>query len=222
LHPVIWPDKYDPQVGTLLAAIGPNGKPLAAGIVSVGRRDLPARTCKDKLPLRVPVTDLEVMLWLKSGGEQVIDYVGVSCGLALAAGIHRGDLIQSLGGQNVRTMDDFKKSLQGHLSGDIVNVGLLHDGKQVELKLPLSAGLYPGISFRSDGFPTVFEHGIPVMANECGGPLVDLSGRVVGITIARVGHGCMAVPGDCIERLLPELHSGRLAKNWKWPRNDDK
>jgi S1-C subfamily serine protease len=143
--------------------------------------------------------------------------------LALAAGIHRGDVIQSLDGQNARTSDDFNKALQGHLSGDLVSVGLLRDGKQIMLQLPLCAARYCGISFRSGDFPTVFEHGIPVMANECGGPLVDLSGRVVGITIARVGgHGCMAIPGDCVERLLPELNSGKLAKNWKWPRNDDR
>ena len=53
LRPVVWPDKCDPPLGTLLAAVGPDGKALAAGIVSVKRRDLSVTPSKDKLPLRV-------------------------------------------------------------------------------------------------------------------------------------------------------------------------
>ena len=50
---------------------------------------------------------------------------------------------------------------------------------------------------RSDDFPVVFEHDIPLTLDECGGPVIGLNGKAIGITIARVGqHGCMAIPAD--------------------------
>ena len=56
---------------------------------------------------------------------------------------------------------------------------------------------------------------MPFCSFECGGPIVDLSGRVIGVTIARVAsHGGMVIPGDCVRKLLPDLQSGRLAGNW--------
>jgi hypothetical protein len=48
--------------------------------------------------------------------------------------------------------------------------------------------------------------------------VVDLAGRVVGITIAcreDVPGGVVVLPGDCIRRLLPDLRSGKLAANWR-------
>src|SRR5262249_34252131 len=48
------------------------------------------------------------------------------------------------------------------------------------------------------------------LATECGGPVVGLDGRAVGITIARVQvHGCMAIPADRVRRLLPTLKAGK-------------
>ena len=61
----------------------------------------------------------------------------------------------------------------------------------------------------------MFERAAPVKPHECGGPLVDVSGRVVGITIAWVGeHGCVAIPGDYVMGLLDTLRGGGLAANW--------
>ena len=73
-------------------------------------------------------------------------------------------------------------------------------------------------NFRNEDFPIVFEHSMPLFAHECGGPVVDLSGRAVGVTIARVEqHACLAIPGDVVRRLLPSLQSGKLAGNWQSP-----
>jgi hypothetical protein len=42
--------------------------------------------------------------------------------------------------------------------------------------------------------------------DECGGPIIDLDGNAIGITIARVAqHGCMAIPADAIEPLVLRL-----------------
>ena len=58
----------------------------------------------------------------------------------------------------------------------------------------------------------MIECAVPFDPNECGGPIVDLTGRAIGVTIARLGpHGGMVIPGDCVRKLLPDLQSGRLA-----------
>jgi S1-C subfamily serine protease len=43
-----------------------------------------------------------------------------------------------------------------------------------------------GISLRSDNFPEVLQHDIPLYPSDMGGPIATLEGRVVGINIARV------------------------------------
>ena len=76
------------------------------------------------------------------------------------------------------------------------------------------------VSPRNDDFPVVFEHDMPLHIQECGSPVVGLDGKAIGLTIAPVGpHGCMAIPADCLQRLLPDLQSGKLAANWKKPKS---
>ena len=86
----------------------------------------------------------------------------------------------------------------------------------MDLSLPLGPDSHGDqYNYRADDFPTVIECAVPFYSYECGGPIVDLTGRVIGVTIARPGpHGGMVVPGDCVRKLLPDLQSGRLAGNW--------
>ncbi len=52
-----------------------------------------------------------------------------------------------------------------------------------------------GKSPRRDGFPSVFCHDAILLPDECGGPLFDLDGHLVGLNIARVSRThCYAVP----------------------------
>lgn len=93
----------------------------------------------------------------------------------------------------------------------------MRGGEKVELQLALQASQWA--SYRAGGFPTVFETDLPVFPYECGGPVVNLAGGVVGITIARVDiPGALVLPGDSIRKLLPELKSGKLAGNWVPPK----
>ena len=94
----------------------------------------------------------------------------------------------------------------------------MRGGEKVALQLSLQAS--QGASYRKDGFPTVFETDLPVFPYECGGPVVDLAGGVVGITIARVDvPGALVLPGDSVQKLLPDLKSGKLAGNWVPPKD---
>jgi serine protease Do len=68
------------------------------------------------------------------------------------------------------------------------------------------------LSYRSSSFPSVIQHDTVLRPADCGGPVVDLSGKVVGINIARAGRTeSYAAPADEVRHLLADLESGRLA-----------
>ena len=68
------------------------------------------------------------------------------------------------------------------------------------------------LSMRRGGFPTILQHDSGVRPEDCGGPLVDLDGKAIGINIARAGRTeTYAIPSDDIEKLLPKFKSGELA-----------
>jgi serine protease Do len=227
LRPVRWADDFNPPVGTLLAAVGTEG-PLAVGVVSVPRRDLsvPVRPT-DVLPLRLPAGPPDIIgspepisgLSLRAalGLPRATAYhVWNASGLAFAIGIRRDDLLYTVNGRRILSETDLREAVSQERSGDVVTLRLEREGKMMALLLPLRPQTRLRESnYRADDFPTVIECAVPFYFYECGGPVVDLSGHAVGVTIAKPGaHGGMVIPGDCVQKLLPDLRSGRLAENW--------
>jgi serine protease Do len=226
LKPVRWALDFNPPVGTLLAAVGTE-QPLAAGVVSVPRRDLSAPAPPtDTLPLRVPAGRPGIngnprpisgySLRAAFGLPRATAYhIGNVCGLAASAGIRPYDNLYSLNGRRIVVEADVLEAVHHRRAGDVVPVRIERAGQMMDLQLPLATETLCNINYRADGFPTVIECAVPFHSYECGGPIVDLNGRAIGITIARPGeHGGMVIPGDCVLKLLPELQSGRSAANW--------
>ncbi len=55
-----------------------------------------------------------------------------------------------------------------------------------------------------------FEHDAGLLPHEYGGPIVDLSGRVVGVSISPLVYGSIALSVEEVRASVPELKSGRL------------
>jgi serine protease Do len=67
------------------------------------------------------------------------------------------------------------------------------------------------LSKRASGFPAALQHDTVLKPNQCGGPLVGLQGKVLGLNIARAGRVVSyAIPGDVVVKLLEDLKSGKL------------
>ncbi len=67
------------------------------------------------------------------------------------------------------------------------------------------------LSKRRDGFPVILQHDSVVKPADCGGPLVDLEGHVIGLNIARAGRvESHAVPSETIRPLLEDLMTGKM------------
>ena len=61
-------------------------------------------------------------------------------------------------------------------------------------------------SRRDDNFPTVFQHDTPLFPEQCGGPITDLDGNVLGVNIARKGRAASyAIPASHLQTLIDEL-----------------
>jgi hypothetical protein len=69
------------------------------------------------------------------------------------------------------------------------------------------------LSNRRGGFPMILQHDTVLKPHDCGGPIVDLEGKAVGINIARAGRTeTYAIPSEEIQKLLPDLKAGKLPK----------
>ena len=67
------------------------------------------------------------------------------------------------------------------------------------------------LSVRRFGFPLAFQHDTVLRPADCGGPVVDLDGHVVGFNIARAGRTeSYALPADAVQGVLKELMKEHL------------
>ena len=67
-------------------------------------------------------------------------------------------------------------------------------------------------SRRGDNFPTVFQHDSPLFPEQCGGPITDLNGNVVGINIARKGRAASyAIPSSHVQTVLADMLRDNVA-----------
>lgn len=212
LPSVVWAEASAEKVGALVAAVGPGG-PVAMGIISVKKRQLPGPYPQGIEAHRArPAALPELIGSTVQGRGYWIEYAK---GRAAAAGVQPGDVITQISGHAVRNHADLSDSIAGRRAGERVSVELLRAGRALELDLELRGEGQPLYSRRRDDFPVVFESDMPLLPQECGGPIVDLDGKAVGVAIARIGlHGSNAVPADVIRDLLPALKEGQGLAAW--------
>ena len=152
----------------------------------------------------------------------VIDQVSVGSG-AQEAGLRVGDVITAVGDTPVRQPETLFRVIQQVRPGDAVDVTFLRNGDEqtVSATIGYRTGRSPRgdlqnsfgttLSNRAVDFPAVIQHDSILNANQMGGPLVDLQGRVLGINIARAGRvETYALPAQVIAGVLPQLMSGKM------------
>mgnify|MGYP000185731070 CR=1 FL=1 len=198
--PVAWGDGETPGIGRWLVAVSPNGdKPLSVGVVSVEARSL-RETDQAYLGIWVDHT--------YEGDGLMIDSVEESAG-ARAAGIRAGDVLLELEGKKISGGYELRNLLLGYQPGDRVKAKVQRAGGRggsaevldLEIEIgerpPAPRGMFPqsrlevmrrmggDISAVRDGFPMVLQTDMQLKKRQCGGPVVDLDGKVVGLAISR-------------------------------------
>ncbi|CAN0349644.1 unnamed protein product [Ectocarpus sp. 4 AP-2014] len=206
--------------GDWLATVGLGRDPIAVGVLSVLPRKIEKRPGflgvgfnREPLPEESKKRAVKITLVQPDSAAEEI-------------GLLVGDLIVSVDGTPTPDFAALVDRIGGHNPGDRIRLKILR-GDQTLTFVPILRGKDPNpaerrayyqnnlggeLSERRFGFSSALQHDTVLDADDCGGPIVDLEGRVVGFNIARAGRTeTYALPVDVVRDRLFELMSGRLA-----------
>jgi serine protease Do len=220
LKPVEWHDSKKDAVGSWVAAPGMGASPVAVGVLSVSARKIGGRDL-------VRRRNNGGFLGIGLAKAQVKDGVKIGLiipeGAAEKAGFEEDDIIVAVGKNRITDPDSLFKALEKTKAGQKVTVRVKRGSEEVELKPTLGSRqpldradfqnqLGSKLSDHRSGFPMVLQHDAVLQPADCGGPLVDLDGKVIGLNIARAGRTeTLAIPAEVVKTLLDDLKSGKLA-----------
>jgi serine protease Do len=203
---VSWATSESPVVGTWLVTPGFSQDPLTYGVVSVSARRLP------------PNAALGVRL---DPDERIARISAVVAGLAAEqAGMRDGDIIRKLNGDEIKGTVKLQQAIRSHFPGEKIALVVEREGKLQNMEVTLGSmtdfgrdersefqnTLGGSLSERRSGFPMAIQHDSVLKPIDCGGPVVDLDGKVVGLNIARAGRvESYALPASVVRETVDKL-----------------
>ena len=210
LRVVQFADSRSTKPGSWVASAGIGREPAAIGVVSVATR-------------KVNEAYLGVLVDAESRGLVVAAILQNSA--AFKAGLRSRDVIIYVNGQRVSDADYFQQVLGGLRPGDKLALTIQRNGRQQDVDVILQSREQMGdyrsefqnrlgseLSNRRSGYSVLLTHDSVLKPSDCGGALVDLQGRVIGINISRAGRvETWAIPVEIVQPLIAELKSGRYA-----------
>ncbi|MEQ1826594.1 MAG: PDZ domain-containing protein [Pirellula sp.] len=214
--PVIqWAANVEVPVGAWLVTSDMRSLPIAIGVLSVSNRNVASARAVLGVELTEPPDNAK--------GALVANVVEGSG--AARAGVRSGDVIYGINGDLLTTKTEVWKRLQGLAAGQRVDVVVRRDGAP-ETKLtaqmmdlnqslldPTEMEVNGEISARATGFNKVFQHDTVIAPHQCGGPVVDVYGNVVGINIARAGRvASYAIPAKIAAPAIVSMLSEATGK----------
>jgi serine protease Do len=152
--------------------------------------------------------------------EEVLSGLG-----AEKAGLKTGDVITGVNGNTVTNRDQIVETLREFRAGQTVKIHVRRDRKEFEVEVQMMSpapetllgDLYAPsnrnrivgeVSVRAEGFEQVIEHDTVLHPWLCGGPLVNLQGKAIGLNIARASRvSTYALPPKLVIRVLQSLES---------------
>lgn len=201
-------DKVEREVGSFLACVGTDRLPVAVGVVSLApyvRRTRGSSRGSIVLPFTADRSGARV-------GELEESTT------AYRAGLRRGDIIESVSGRAVSSPASFRRAVRRKRAGTRVVLEVRRGERTLNLRMKVSPsrdrsgprdpqqGLWGELSRVRVGFPKILQHDAVLRPRDCGGPLVDLDGRVLGLNIARVGRvETHALPSALVKERLAKL-----------------
>jgi len=205
------------SVGQWVVTPGIAETPQAVGIVSVPRRKI--------LPKRALIG---VQLDFKARGAriaQVLEGLG-----AEKAGLKAGDRILAVNGLEVSEGEELIKRLRNFREGQVVKLRVQREEKEFDASIEMAApkpesmgrgfdrearmnSMGSEMSERAEGFEVAIQHDTVLQAWQCGGPLVNLEGKAIGLNIARAGRvASYALPADLVQRAIAKLRIAARTK----------
>ena len=206
LVPITWATN-EPEPGAFLASVDGDEIPFGTGILAAAA-----------YVHTVQRAFLGIRFANPDGGEAAIDEA-VEHGAARAAGIRGGDVVVMFGGEEITGTAQLRSAIQKRKPGETVKVEVVRDGERMAFDVELGTNTSPirsnqesvwgELSEVRSGFQKVLQHDTVLEPADCGGPVIDLSGKAVGVNVARAGRvETLAVPAREVMRVVRRLGGG--------------
>jgi serine protease Do len=198
-------------LGSWLITPGMKGRPISIGVSSVATRRIEGTP--GVLGVAIDITQTQAVI------------INVFPGSGAAqAGIRVNDIFIDLMSSKVTTIEEVRAVLADYRPGEVVTATVLRDGKPIEVEIRLgtpadvffddeqfgSGRLNGNLSLRRDDFPNAIQHDSVLQPEDCGGPVTDFSGNVVGINIARADRvATYALPIHVVRDILKKFNDDK-------------
>ncbi len=209
LPTVRWGEAKSAAVGSWVVTTGLEREPVAIGVLSVGPRKIAA-----------PSGALGVQLENDDTAARIAQVMSDSA--AEKAGIRSGDRVVQVNDKKIGGRQELVDTIRGFMPGEQVQLIIRRGEEDITLNVTLGslATLVHGdraefqnnlggpLSERRAGFSSVIQHDTVLRPSDCGGPLVNLDGEVVGINIARAGRvESYALTSEVVREAVEKLMS---------------
>lgn len=200
--------------GTLVCCVNNTPDTLAGfGVVSVGVRALNGSSGA--------ILGVEVR-----ANEEGLEVTQLSpASPAAAAGIQNGDIITEFDGECLSSAEALASAVAAHMPDEQICLNVVRGNVELSItvtlgnrsKLAPMAGnreqdfdkLSASLSRRRWSFTMGIQHDCAIRPKDCGGLLLDLEGRIVGLNIARAGRiKSYALPSSLIARFIDDALHG--------------
>jgi serine protease Do len=216
LNVIQWDDGPPPTVGQWLATPNLKSSKLEVGVVGVNIREIP--------PSKPFIGIIMAPGWEKPGVK--IDTV-LNRSPADQAEIQVGDVITHIDDIEIKDRVHLIETVGQYDPGTRVTLRIDRADQKLKLKLELAErdkispandrsnqqnSMGSVLSRRRKNFPLAFQHDSGLNSNMCGGPVVNLDGRAVGLNIARAGRvSSLALPVETLLPIIESLKTGEMA-----------
>ena len=214
LKPVEWVVD-DAEAGSIVITTDGRGTPLLPGVVSVHTRSLPTS--------KTGFLGVQMQTLNEPRNRVKITHV-LPGGAALAAGVKTDDRVVSIDGTTIQDNRQMALIIRQKKPYDKIKLKVDRGGKEITMNIALTpryiaeAGdvLLPRYSdtdnlgefasVHNSGFPEVLQHDTDLFPNQCGGPLFDITGKAIGLNIARAARiKSYALPAASVRKVYEEL-----------------
>lgn len=220
LKPVKFSDSKDVPIGNWLAAAGTGTNPTAVGIVSVMTRDLSGMDARDGENLNRGYIGILLGKTDDPNGGAKVEGFSATSG-ASKAGVKIGDTIFELNGKAVAGSEALRAMLDNTKPGEKVKLKVRRKTEELDFTVTLGKrdpdrsdiqnSMGGELSGHRTGFPTVLQTDMILDPKNVGGPVVDLDGKVLGISIARAGRvETWILPSETIRPVLADMRAGKF------------
>ena len=205
-----------PVAGSWLATVAPESKPLNVGVVGVNEREISSSRAY-----------IGIMPETRAEGDGVRVTRITEGSPADLADLSINDIIKKIDDNETLTQEKLKKILSNHKPGDRITLTVARADKTMTIEIVLAnmEAIDPNfdrsnqqnqmgsiLSKRRQNFPMAFQHDTGLNANQCGSPIVDTQGQVVGINIARSGRvASFALPMQVVLPAIERMRTGDLS-----------